>query len=349
MTLGEDDKGSWFSILFILGAFVFMTGMASNMQANVVKGFFWNTEKQRCVCFRPVVVGLMTQILANPIVGGIVISLFPGVDRRMRVAAMMIMCSSGGMGSNLMAYISYGNFEASVVLSACSTMLTAVTFPTTAFLSIEVIWRLDDEGAGFPPSAFLISLAIFTIPIGLGLLLQRICTPATLRKAFAVGLAAGIAFVLLSASVYMADETSRASIAAMGSPAVFLLAFVLNGVGLLQGYAVGYLCGFSEEHCRTLTFEVGAQNLSLPLGVIATTFSLEEQPVYVVMLAAYSITQTSLSLPLGFALRFLRPLPDVIAKRALALEGARAAAAGVEVACSPDEAGPEEVAADKGA
>lgn len=364
MEFGEDDLSVYFSVVFIMGAIIFMAGMASNMQASAVKAFFWDTDLRRCKCSGPIIAGLMTQILANPIGGGVVISLFPGVDKRMRVAAMMIMCSSGGMGSNLMAYISYGNFEASVVLSACSTLLTAVTFPTAAFLSIEVIWRLDDEGSGFPPQAFLVSVVIFTIPIGLGLLLQRVYRPKTLRRFGAIGLIAGVACVVVSASIYLTDEQARESLRELGSPEVFLLAFVLNGLGLLKGYAVGYLCGFSEEYRRTLMFEVGAQNLSLPLGVIATTFPTEEQPVYVTMLAAYSITQSSLSLPLGFALRLLRPLPEVIERRARALEACAPAAAASaeppggassegahaeETARGLEEVGLEEVAAEKGA
>jgi hypothetical protein len=88
-----------------LAAFIFMTGMASRVQVAAIKDFFWDSDLRRCKCARPIAAGLLTQIILNPLIGGSIISSLPAVDIRMRIAAMIIMCSSGGMGSNLMTYI----------------------------------------------------------------------------------------------------------------------------------------------------------------------------------------------------------------------------------------------------
>ena len=82
------------------------------------------------------------------------------------------------------------------------------------------------------------------------------------------GQTTGITLVLLTALTYGFDRKLRNEFenASAGS---FILGLVLNVAGLAVGYSMSMLMKMPVEYHRTLAFEVGCQNLAVPIAVIS--------------------------------------------------------------------------------
>jgi predicted Na+-dependent transporter len=284
-----------------------MMGLGTRLELKAIKSFF-RDQSGKCTVFRPLIVGVLFQIFLNPLIGGCIISFFTELDPQHRIAAMMIMCSAGGLGSNFLSYIAWGNLEASVVMTGVSTLAAAVTFPTMTLLNVKVIWNLDDEGTQLPILPFLGSVILILLPVAMGIVIQLRAGEKVMACMGISTVVCGFVLIVMGVLVGVADSEVREAVRMLGSPTLYGLAITLNIAGLAVGYLAGLVSRTTEEYRRTLAFEVGAQNMTLPWGVVTVAFASRERMLYLSMLAVYAVCQACVNMLLASIFCFAFPL-----------------------------------------
>jgi BASS family bile acid:Na+ symporter len=207
---------------------------------------------------RAVLVGLVCQFTIMPLVGLTLAWTF-GFPAEIAAGIVLIGSVSGGVASNVMAYIANANLALSITMTAISTLVAPLMTP----LLMKVLANQ------FVPVDFvtmMISVAkIVLAPIVLGLLFNKLMhgRAGWLDRAMPILSMASIAVVL---TIIVAS--GRDALLDIG-PLLFLAAILHNAIGYVLGYWGGRLVGLDEQACRTISLEVGMQNGGLATGIAA--------------------------------------------------------------------------------
>ncbi len=205
---------------------------------------------------KAVLVGLICQFTIMPLVG---LTLAWGFGFPAEIAAGIVLIGSvsGGVASNVMAYIARANLALSITMTAIATLVAPLMTP----LLMKVLANQ------FVPVDFvtmMISVAkIVLAPIVLGLLFNKLMHGRAkwLDRAMPMLSMASIAVVL---TIIVAS--GRDALLTIG-PLLFLAAILHNATGYLLGYWGCRLLGLDEQSCRTISLEVGMQNGGLATGI----------------------------------------------------------------------------------
>jgi BASS family bile acid:Na+ symporter len=134
----------------------------------------------------PVFVGILLQFTVMPLAGLAIATLF-GFEPELAAGVILIGSCSGGVASNLMAYLARGDVALSVTMTACSTLMSPVMTP---FLMQQLAGRLvpiDFE------AMMLSILNLIVVPVIAGLLANKILYGKARWENSAGPLAAGTA------------------------------------------------------------------------------------------------------------------------------------------------------------
>ena len=208
---------------------------------------------------KAVLVGLICQFTIMPLIGLSIAWTF-GFPPEIAAGVVLIGSVSGGVASNVMAYIARANLALSITMTAVSTLVAPLMTP----LLMKVL-----AGQFVPVDfvAMMISVAkIVLLPIALGLLFNKLLAGRAkwLDQAMPILSMAAIAVVLV---IIVAD--GRDALLVIG-PLLFLAAILHNAIGYVLGYWGGRLLGLDEQACRTISLEVGMQNGGLATGIAAS-------------------------------------------------------------------------------
>ena len=121
---------------------------------------------------RPVIAGLIGQIILLPLLAILLGSLFH-LDALFFIGLLLIACSPGGSSSNIFSMLAQGDVALSVSLTALSSVITLFTIP----LILGWATQMTDSHTGtfiqLPIGALVMQNLILTLlPIGLGLLFK---------------------------------------------------------------------------------------------------------------------------------------------------------------------------------
>jgi len=243
---------------------------------------------------KAVLTGMLLQFTVMPVLGWAIATSF-GFSPEIAAGIILIGSCSGGVASNVMAYLARGNVALSVTMTACSTVMAPLATP---FLMKVLAGRLIEIDV---LSMMLSIVNLILLPIGCGLaahyflhsnLPGKVWRPPVLLAAALFlmaaefGLPGTTQLYSLSAACLLMACLQRAwverglpivsmggicyiiAIIAAGSRSDILASGVLLfGAALLHnvsGYAFGYWGGrlgsLPERDCRTVAFEVGMQN-----------------------------------------------------------------------------------------
>ncbi len=203
-----------------------------------------------------VFVGLTCQFTIMPLVG---LSLAWIFDFPAEIAAGIVLIGSvsGGVASNVMAYIAKANLALSITMTAIATLVAPLMTPLLMRLLANQFVPVDFV-------SMMISVAkIVLVPIVLGLLFNKIMHGRAqwLHRAMPLVSMAGIAIVL---TIIVAS--GRDALLDIGL-LLFLAAIMHNAIGYVLGYWGCRLIGLDEQSCRTISLEVGMQNGGLATGI----------------------------------------------------------------------------------
>jgi len=201
-------------------------------------------------------IGMFLQFTVMPVLGWAIAMAF-GFEPEVAAGIILIGSCSGGVASNVMAYLAHANVALSVTMTACSTLMAPIMTPLAMKLLAGTFIEIDF----FDMMISIVEMVI--IPIGAGLIANKLLAGRRqlLDKVLPVVSMAAICFIL-----GIIAEGSRDDLLAVG---LLLLgaSLIHNLMGYWLGYVLAGLLRLPETDRRTVAFEVGMQNGGMGVGL----------------------------------------------------------------------------------
>ena len=217
---------------------------------------------------KPVIVGLIGQIILLPLIAWGIISLLPLVTNPLSlsplfiIGIMLVACSPGGSSSNVFSMLAKGDVALSVTLTACSSIITLFTLP------LIMAWVTSSVGEAvnihLPIGNLLIqNIVLMVVPISVGFIvnifrsevaakihnvLRRIAMPALL--------------LLITIFFFQHKQTIIAEFGSLGLTMTVLI-LATTGCGALLSLALR----LTDKERRTLVIEIGMQNAAQAITI----------------------------------------------------------------------------------
>ena len=215
---------------------------------------------------KAVITGLLSQVLLLPLLGFVVVKLFP-LQPEYAVGVMVISLCPGGVGSNLLTLIARADTALSVTLTAISNVLLIFTLPMLINLSLRTLIGAQAHVL-LPVGQTIITTSFITIiPILIGMALGHRWPDLAARSERGFRMFSGIFLVFLMLSIAFKNrDVILGSLLTLG-PAIHCL----NLGSMLIGFSLATLAGLNLSQRVTIAIETGFQNAALAI-LVTTTF-----------------------------------------------------------------------------
>ena len=240
-------------------------------------------------------VGAFSQIIILPIVGFILVKIWP-IAPELAIGVMIIAAAPGGVTSNLLTSFAKGDVALSISLTAIISLLSVITIP---FIVLTSVGLLSDSN--ITENISLVSMSrdmflIVTVPVILGMLLRRFLSGAALKFEPIAKKISIVLFVLVLLGAIAAERENVVSYFAQAG----LITLVLNVVMMVVAYYVAQLLASGKEQKKCITIECGLQNGTLAIFVATSIFG---GGMYVIPAATYSLIMFATSLIFVYLVR----------------------------------------------
>ncbi|UWQ75695.1 bile acid:sodium symporter family protein [Leisingera sp. M658] len=247
------DIGAVITTIAIAGLIGVMIAMGSTLQV---------TDFRRVLTQpRALLLGVAGQILLLPAVAAsiaIILDLSPALS----VGLVVISACPGGAPSNAVCAISKGDVALSVTLTAISSLAAFLTVPLLVGAAIDQFLGEDTRlQLPFWSTAARIFLTTF-LPVVTGMALARWVpmVAEAIRRPLFIG---GFGIVLITSLLFVFSM-----IELLTSIEALLAVVMLNVLMMSLAFALGRGLGLTEQETRSVTVEVGMQNISMAIVVI---------------------------------------------------------------------------------
>jgi BASS family bile acid:Na+ symporter len=268
--------------------FILMLGMGLTLRIADFKRLFLQPK--------PVLIGLIGQLFLLPLLAFALIHLL-GAPPDLAVGAMLLAACPGGVTSNGYVFVSRGDVGLSVTLTAITSIATIVTIPLITVFSMGYFYSSEAQVTGLPVTSIMQRLVTVTaLPICIGMALMHRLPQYRERAAELARKASLFFLILIIVGITLSTlETLKEHLLSTAA-----LAISLNVIALAMGYAIAKLAKLSVLQIRTVTFEVGVQNLSL---AVLVSFSILHRPELAVFSFVYALFMKITSLILVYRWR----------------------------------------------
>ncbi|MEO9904437.1 bile acid:sodium symporter family protein [Nisaea sp.] len=252
---------------------------------------------------RDMLVGLGFQMLLLPLVGCLLVSIWP-LAPEIAMGVMLIAVAPGGVTSNFLTSLARGDVALSVSLTAVASLLSVVTIPLILGMAYQqIVGEALDGEVSIGKTAVSIFL-IVTVPVLLGMAVRRFVPGLTDRGApYATKLSTLFFVLVLAGAILQERENVVAYFAEAG-----LVTLALNVVMMLLAFLGARALGSGPEQRISICIECGLQNGTLAIAVGVLIFG---GGVYVIPAATYSLIMFATGLLfLTLARRKLTPTVD---------------------------------------
>lgn len=222
---------------------------------------------------KPVAVGLVGQIVLLPLVAWGVGHLFH-LSPLFMIGIMLVACSPGGSSSNVFSMLAKGDVALSVILTACSSIITLFTLP------LIMAWVTQKVGEtaqiDLPVGNLLVqNILLMAVPIAIGLLIS-IYKPQMAEKIHAMLRRLAMPALMLLATVFFIQhrETIVAEFGALGLAMTVLIVVAASGGALLAR-----LTRLTTQERRTLVIEVGMQNAAQAITIACSPLIFDNEVI----------------------------------------------------------------------
>ncbi len=244
--------------------------------------------RQQLAMPRATVIGLLTQLLAVPLLALTVVKLLQ-LPPAIAVGLMILSFCPGGVTSNWFSHIAKANVPLSISLTVLASLITPFTIPLLSEYALQVLLA-DERTVHIPLGLTMTRLFIISvIPVTLGMLILSRFSAFARRWQPAIYRFATLLFMLVIAVMIMQQWAKLPNFLALSGTAS--LAMIL--MGMLSGTLIAKYLGLSSSDKKTLTIEVGMQNGGMALvvtqGVLQST-TLSIVPVVYGLLMLLPIT-----------------------------------------------------------
>ena len=226
-------------------------------------------------------VGLVSQLIFLPIVGLILVIIWP-LPVEIAIGVMLIAAAPGGVTSNILTFFARGDVALSVSLTAVMSLLSAVSVPIVLAISIGLI---GDSSLTESISLTGIALSMFlivTLPVLLGMGVRSFLNSLTLKIEKSARFISTLLFVLVLLGAILAERENVVSYFAQTGLVVLTLNILIM---LIAFYWSGFFgTGMSQK--KAIAIECGLQNGTLAIFVGTTVFG---GGLYIIPAATYSL------------------------------------------------------------
>ena len=226
-------------------------------------------------------VGLVSQLIFLPIVGLILVIIWP-LPIEIAIGVMLIAAAPGGVTSNILTFFARGDVALSVSLTAVMSLLSAVSVPIVLAISVGLI-----GDSSLPESISLAGIAlsmflIVTLPVLLGMGVRSFLNSLTLKIEKSARFISTLLFVLVLLGAILAERENVVSYFAQTG----LVVLTLNILMMLIAFYWSGFFGTGMSQKKAIAIECGLQNGTLAIFVGTTVFG---GGLYIIPAATYSL------------------------------------------------------------
>lgn len=217
---------------------------------------------------RPIIAGLIGQIVLLPILAFLLGSIFQ-LEPLFFIGIILIACSPGGSSSNIFSMIAKGDVALSVSLTAFSSIITLFTIPFIMEFATRFIGSNPNMDVHLPVGSLIMqNLVLMLFPIVAGILIKHY-RPQTAEKFHKVLSKAAFPALILLASVFFIQhhDTITAQFGKLGLCISFLILLAMAG-----GMLIAKLMRLNSKEVRTLIIEIGMQNAAQAIAIASSPF-----------------------------------------------------------------------------
>ena len=215
---------------------------------------------------KPVIVGLVGQIILLPLIAWLIIRILSAFDLQLSslfiIGMMLVACSPGGSSSNVFSMLAKGDVALSVTLTAFSSIITLFTLPLVmAWVTASVGEATDIR---LPIGNLLIqNIVLMVVPITIGFLVNLFRSQAAEKIHNVLKRIAMPALVLLVTIFFIQHkQTIVTEFASLGLTMTVLI-LATTGCGAL----LAWILKLTTKERRTLVIEIGMQNAAQAITI----------------------------------------------------------------------------------
>jgi BASS family bile acid:Na+ symporter len=214
---------------------------------------------------KAVVVGTVAQMVFLPAAAFLLAHVFP-LTPPLAVGLMIIAASPGGVGSNVVAHLSRGDTALSVTLTAISSILCVATIPLIVNHSLAYFSGAT-SAVSLPVAATSLKVFVVTLPpILIGMGIRRRFPELALRADRPVRVFSVASLVLIIAATILKERAHLGELMRKAGPVTCSLCLL----AMLVGYGAAVLARLPEAQRKTISIEVGLQNVMLAIFIAQT-------------------------------------------------------------------------------
>jgi BASS family bile acid:Na+ symporter len=210
---------------------------------------------------RDVIVGCLAQFIVMPLLAFGLGKAF-GLSNELLVGVILVGTCPGGTSSNVITYLSKGDTALSVGMTSINTLLAPFLTPALTYLYLRTTVNVDVK------SMFVSIIQVVIIPIGLGLMINKLFGKYTQKISDVLPTVSVTAICLIVAAVVSHNSEKILSTGLV----IFAVVILHNLLGYLCGYLVGVLFKMDLPRKKAVAIEIGMQNSGLATTLAGTAF-----------------------------------------------------------------------------
>jgi BASS family bile acid:Na+ symporter len=210
---------------------------------------------------RDVIIGCLAQFIIMPLLAFGLGKVF-GLHQELLVGVVLVGTCPGGTSSNVITYLSKGDTALSVGMTSINTLLAPFLTPLLTYLYLRTSVNVDVR------SMFVSIIQVVIVPIGLGLLINKLFGNYTRRISDALPLVSVTAICLIVAAVVSHNSEKILSTGLV----IFAVVILHNLLGYLCGYLVAALFRMDLPRKKAVAIEIGMQNSGLATTLAGSAF-----------------------------------------------------------------------------
>ena len=261
------------TLILALSLVIIMLGMGLSLTVADFKRVFYTPKA--------ILIGLLNQLVLLPLVGFLLIYLFP-LQPEIAIGIIILAACPGGPTSNLITHLAKADTALSVSLTAVSSFVTLLSIPFIINLGLKTVLGQETIIQLNVLQTILQVFVIVILPVTIGMWIKAKKNAFALRMEYPVRIASGIVFVLVLAGIIIKE---RAHLADYFQQAGYI-ALLLNVITMALGLLIARVFQLNFKEGISISIESGIQNGTLAI-TIATV--LLANTSYAIAAAVYSI------------------------------------------------------------
>ena len=210
---------------------------------------------------RDVIIGCLAQFIVMPLLAFSLGKVF-GLSNELLVGVVLVGTCPGGTSSNVITYLSKGDTALSVGMTSINTLLAPFLTPALTYLYLRTTVNVDVK------SMFVSIIQVVIIPIGLGLMINKLFGRYTQKISDVLPTVSVTAICLIVAAVVSHNSGKILSTGLV----IFAVVILHNLLGYLCGYLIGVLFKMDLPRKKAVAIEIGMQNSGLATTLAGSAF-----------------------------------------------------------------------------